>query len=126
LVEKVFVVAVPLAVLLFPVSKFVPQIYDWTMRLRIRRLYDEIRFIESEMKEGAEIDASVLNAKLDLIDQRANLLQLPNVYASSLYTLRSHIDLVRSRLTAITAADKVRTAARSSRAALVTTTGAAM
>jgi uncharacterized membrane protein (DUF485 family) len=79
-----------------------PQTYDWMMQLRIRRLYDEIRLIESEMKvEGTKIDAGALNAKLDLIDQRANQMQLPNVYASSLYTLRSHIDLVRARLAAM-------------------------
>jgi hypothetical protein len=126
LVEKVLVVLVPLVALLFPVFKFLPQSYDWMMQLRIRRLYDEIRFIEREMKEGTEIDASVLNAKLDLIDQRANLLQLPNVYASSLYTLRSHIDLVRTRLTAMTAADKGRVAARSSTAAPVSTIADAM
>jgi hypothetical protein len=73
------------------------------MQLRIRRLYDEIRLIESEMEaRGTEIDRSALSAKLDLIDQRANHLQLPSVYASSLYTLRSHIDLVRTRLAALT------------------------
>jgi len=103
LVEKVLVVLVPLAALLFPVFKFLPQSYDWIMQLRIRRLYDEIRLIESEMEtQGTEIDRSALSTKLDLIDQRANHLQLPNVYASSLYTLRSHIDLVRTRLTAMT------------------------
>jgi TRAP-type uncharacterized transport system substrate-binding protein len=103
LVEKVLVVLVPLAALLFPVFKFLPQSYDWIMQLRIRRLYDEIRLIESEMEvQGTEIDRSALNAKLNLIDQRANHLQLPNVYASSLYTLRSHIDLVRTRLAAMT------------------------
>ena len=103
LVEKVLVVLLPLAALLFPVFKFLPQWYDWIMQLRIRRLYDEIRSIESEMEvQGTEIDRSALNAKLNLIDQRANHLQLPNVYASSLYTLRSHIDLVRTRLAAMT------------------------
>jgi TRAP-type uncharacterized transport system substrate-binding protein len=72
LVEKVLVVLVPLAVLLFPVFKFLPQSYDWIMQLRIRRLYDEIRLIESEMEaQGTEIDRSALNTKLDLIDQRA-------------------------------------------------------
>jgi hypothetical protein len=49
--------------------------------------------------QGTEIDASALNAKLDLIDQRANHLQLPTVYAS--HTLRSHIDLLRTRLSAM-------------------------
>jgi TRAP-type uncharacterized transport system substrate-binding protein len=102
LVEKVLVVLVPLAALLFPVFKFLPQSYDWMMQLRIRRLYDEIRLIESEMEAlGTKIDRSALNTKLNLIDQRANHLQLPNVYASSLYTLRSHIDLVRTRLAAM-------------------------
>lgn len=101
LVEKVLVVLVPLAALLFPVFKFLPQSYDWMMQLRIRRLYDEIRSIESEMEaQGTEIDRSALSTKLDSIDRRANHLQLPNVYASSLYTLRSHIDLVRTRLVA--------------------------
>ena len=94
---------IPLVALLYPVFRFLPQSYDWMMQLRIRRLYDEIRSIESEMEaEGTEIDASALNAKLNMIDQRANHLQLPTVYASSLYTLRSHIDLVRTRLTAMT------------------------
>ena len=103
LVEKVLVVIIPLAALLYPVFRFLPQTYDWMMQLRIRRLYDEIKSIESEMEvEGTEIDASALNAKLNMIDQRANHLQLPTVYASSLYTLRSHIDLVRTRLAAMT------------------------
>jgi TRAP-type uncharacterized transport system substrate-binding protein len=103
LVEKVLVVLLPLAALLFPVFKFLPQSYDWMMQLRIRRLYDEIRSIESEMEnQGTNIDSSALNAKLNLIDQRAHHLQLPTVYASSLYTLRSHIDLVRTRLAATT------------------------
>src|SRR6516225_3621805 len=73
LVEKVLVVIIPLAALLYPVFRFLPQTYDWMMQLRIRRLYDEIRSIESEMEvEGTEIDASALNAKLNMIDQRAN------------------------------------------------------
>ncbi|WP_128089440.1 hypothetical protein [Bradyrhizobium viridifuturi] len=59
--------------------------------------------IESEMEaQGVKIDVSALNTKLDLIDQRANHLQLPNVYASSLYTPRGHIDLVCTRLAAMT------------------------
>jgi hypothetical protein len=102
LVEKTLVVLIPLAALLYPVFKLLPQMYDWTMQLRIRRLYDEIRSIESDMEaQGPQFDANALNAKLDQIDQRANHLQLPTVYASNLYTLRSHIDLVRTRLAKI-------------------------
>ena len=69
------------------------------MQLKITRLYDEIRSIESDMEaQGPEFNPNALNAKLDQIDRRANHLRLPTVYASNLYTLRSHIDLVRTRL----------------------------
>jgi TRAP-type uncharacterized transport system substrate-binding protein len=99
LVEKTIVVLIPLAALLYPGFRFLPQMYDWLMQLKIRRLYDEIRSIEGDMEaQGPEFEAGALNAKLDQIDQRANHLQLPTVYASNLYTLRSHIDLVRARL----------------------------
>lgn len=101
LVEKILVVLIPLAALLYPAFRFLPQTYDWMMQLKIRRLYEEIRSIESDMEtHGPAFDANALNAKLDQIDQRANHLQLPAAYASSLYTLRSHIDLVRTRLAA--------------------------
>jgi TRAP-type uncharacterized transport system substrate-binding protein len=99
LVEKILVVFVPMAALLYPMFKFLPQIYDWIMQLRIRRLYDEMRLIESVMgAEGHGHDADAMVAKLDQLDERANHQQLPRVYASMLYTLRLHINLVRSRL----------------------------
>jgi len=99
LVEQTLVVMLPLAALLYPLSKLLPQTYDWFMQRKIMRLYDEIRSIESDMEaKGPQFDAKALHAKLDQIDLRANHLRLPTVYASNLYTLRSHIDLVRARL----------------------------
>jgi hypothetical protein len=99
LVERVLVVFIPLAVLLYPMFKLLPQMYDWIMQSRITRLYDEMRSIESEMEsEGQGHDFDKINAKLEELSTRANRLSLPTTYASMLYTLRSHIDLVRSRL----------------------------
>ena len=50
LVEKVLVVFVPLAILLYPVFKLLPKAYDWLMQSRILRLYDEMRSIENEIE----------------------------------------------------------------------------
>jgi hypothetical protein len=75
--------------------------YDWFMQSRIMRLYDEMRSIESEMESGGQgYDAGTINAKLEELSNRANRLSLslPTAYASSLYTLRIHMNLVRSRL----------------------------
>jgi len=101
LVEKVLVVFVPLAVLLYPAFKFLPQAYDWLMRSKILRLYDEMRSIESEIESaGLDRNRDAINAKLDQLHQRANQLRLPTTYASALYTLRSHLNIVRARLSA--------------------------
>ena len=81
--------------------KLLPQMYDWFMQSRIMRPYDEMRSIESEMEsEGQGYDADTINAKLEELSNRANRLSLshPTAYASSLYTLRSHMNLVRSRV----------------------------
>lgn len=99
LVEKVLFVFVPLAALLYPMFKLLPQFYDWIMQLRIRRLYEEMWSIESEMEGQRQgHDANAINEKLDRLSQRADRLRLPSAYASSLYTLRSHIGMVRARL----------------------------
>ncbi|MFZ0096167.1 MAG: hypothetical protein WAK97_19790, partial [Pseudolabrys sp.] len=99
LVERLLVVFLPVAVLLYPMFKLLPQMYDWIMQSRIMRLYDEMRSIEGEMESGGQgYDADTIDSKLEDLGNRANRLSLPTSYASSLYTLRSHIDLVRGRL----------------------------
>jgi|ERR1035437_903268 TRAP-type uncharacterized transport system substrate-binding protein len=99
LVERLLVVFVPLAALLYPLFKFMPNIYDWFMRSKIIRLYDEMRLIENEMEgQGQVHNGNKIYAKLDQLEQRANRLNLPTAYASTLYTLRSHIGLIRDRL----------------------------
>ena len=99
LVERVLVVFIPLAVLLYPMVKLLPRMYDWLMQSRILRLYDEMRSIEREIEtEGQAHNLDAISAKLDRLNQRANRLRLPTTYASTLYTLRSHLDLVRARL----------------------------
>ena len=98
LVERMIVVFIPLGAVLYPIFKFLPQIYDWAMQLKIRRLYDEMRAIESEMETQTGNNVDAIDAKLEDLGQRANRLSLPTSYASMLYTLRSHINLVRGRL----------------------------
>ena len=67
--------SIPLAVLLFPFFKFLPQLYGWTMRSKITGLYNEMRSIEREMEtQGQGQDADAMIAKLDHLDQRRAIL----------------------------------------------------
>ncbi len=99
LLEKIIVVFLPLIAVVYPIFKLLPQLYDWFMQSRILRLYDEMKSIESEIESGSGgIGRDAINAKLDHLALRANQLRLPTTYASALYTLRSHMNLVRARL----------------------------
>jgi len=99
LTGRLLVVLIPLAALLYPLFKLLPLMYGWIMRSKILPLYNEMRLIEHEIEDqDGGHDADTMIAKLDRLDQRASRLKLPTGYASMLYMLRAHIDLVRERL----------------------------
>jgi hypothetical protein len=80
--------------------RLLPRLYDWAMRSKVLRLYGELRFLEDEMASarGSGRDTRDLSARLDRLEEQANQLRVPRAYASMLYSLRDHIDLVRERL----------------------------
>lgn len=97
---KLILLAIPILGVLYPLMRFLPSLYDWTMRAKISRLYGELRFLEDEMMaaRGKDADVSTMVARLDRLEGQANHLRVPLTYASMLYMLRNHIDLVRERL----------------------------
>ena len=60
------------------------------------------RLLEGEMAKAATGDGTnrgELAARLDQLEKEANQVKMPVAYASMLYELRNHIDLVREGLT---------------------------
>jgi len=100
LMGKLFILLIPIPGVLYPMMRFLPQAYDWAMRSKVFRIYGELRFLEDEMaiarKSGGDMDEMI--ARLDRLEQQANHLKVPLAYASMLYMLRHHIDLVRAGL----------------------------
>jgi hypothetical protein len=69
------------------------------VRRKISRLYGELRFLEEELATlGGKNIASKIAIQLEELEQQANRLKVPITYASMLYMLRHHIDLVRTNL----------------------------
>ena len=88
----------PLIALIYPIFKLVPILYDWFMQSKIEKLYAQMRTVEGARDSNldeASVEAS--NRELDLLELQASRLPLPAAYDSSLYTLRSHIALIRER-----------------------------
>jgi hypothetical protein len=98
-VGRLLVILIPVIGVLFPIVRFVPMLYAWGIRRRIFRLYGELKFLEAEMEvRGVQTQVKDLLDRLDRLEDRANHLRVPTMFAQLLYTLRHHITLVRRRL----------------------------
>lgn len=103
LIDRLFVMLLPLFAVVIPLSKVIPAIYNWRMRARVYRWYGELKFLEAEIDRAGQ-DGHSLAAidtflgRLDRIEERAARRKLPLAFSNELYTLREHIALVRRRL----------------------------
>jgi TRAP transporter TAXI family solute receptor len=99
LIGKLVILLIPILGVLYPMMRFLPVLYDWTMRHKISRLYGELRFLEEELEtlSGKNVAGKIV-MELEQLEQQANRLKVPVAYASMLYMLRLHIDLVRTGL----------------------------
>ncbi len=99
LAGRLLLILIPVVGVLYPVMRLVPVLYAWGVRRRIFRLYGELKFLEAEMDVRApEAGVEDLIDRLDGIEDRANHLRVPTMFAQLLYTVRHHIGLVRTRL----------------------------
>jgi TRAP transporter TAXI family solute receptor len=98
-VDRLLIIIIPLIGLMYPLLRFMPFVYDWSMRRRIYRLYGELWLLEHELESSRGADkAGDLNAKLDRLEEKADRLRLPKAYVDMLYKLKEHVILVRERL----------------------------
>lgn len=98
-VSKFALLLVPLLVILFPVFRIAPGLYQWQMRNRVWKHYVALRHIEREAQaasQPAEFDGLV--QRLDAIEAEVARLRLPVRFREYAYALRVHLDLVRRRI----------------------------
>jgi hypothetical protein len=90
---------VPIFVLLIPLLKVAPAIYNWRVRSKVFRIYGELKFLEDDLKN--HFDPAKLGDyrnRLDSIDDEASVLHVPLGFTDLTYTLREHVNLVRGIL----------------------------
>jgi hypothetical protein len=98
-IERMVLVAVPLAGFLIPVLKAGPAIYRWRSRRRLLYWYGQLKALESTIVDSEPIDQ--LQAQRDAlanIDEAVAAIPVPLGFADQYYDLRAAIDLVRQRL----------------------------
>jgi TRAP-type uncharacterized transport system substrate-binding protein len=87
---------IPLLVILYPLLRLAPTIYDWLERRRVYRLYSELKTLEDEMfYAGPSMNGKDLVERLDQLEDRASHLSVPTPFKPLVYGLRLHIEMVR-------------------------------
>jgi hypothetical protein len=97
LIDRMWVVLVSIIAVLIPLSRIVPPLYEFRIRSRVFRWYAQLREIELRLEEP-EVPKAALTEELDALDAKVQRLPVPLSHTDELYTLRSHIQLVRRRL----------------------------
>ena len=95
LIDRMWVVLVSIIAILLPLSRVVPPLYQFRIRSRIFRWYAQLRSVEDAMSKRPQAE---LLKELQDIDNRVEQIAVPLSYADELYSLRSHIQMVRRRL----------------------------
>ena len=99
LVERLFVMILPLVMVLLPLLKFAPAIYSWRVRSKIVRCYGDLKFLEIDVRQHYNPPQhQEYVAHLERIENTASTLNIPLAFSDLLYTLREHINLVREEL----------------------------
>ena len=96
LVERLWVLVLPLVAIVLPLMKLVPPLYAWRIRSRVYRWYGELKFLEQEVAAHPPPERiPALLERLDRIDHAVAQVSVPLAYADQLYTLKEHVRLVR-------------------------------
>ena len=99
LIDRMVVMLVPVLAILIPVVRFTPTVYAWRIKSRIYRWYGKLKVLEIDL-QSAKTAAQLreLAERLEAIEDSVSHIPTPLAFSEYLYNLRSHIELVRSRL----------------------------
>lgn len=98
--DRLVVLLIPVITILVPVFKFAPMLYGWRIRKRLWHWYDELKKLEIAMAEAPQ-DHEKHMAEIERIEDAVSGIPIPLQYSEQYYNLRSHVEFVQRRLTAL-------------------------
>ena len=92
LLQRLAIVILPLAGILYPLWSLLPGFYKWHMENRIYRLYGELEFIEGALRRSRDPEErSQMLVRIEELDHRALELDVPSSYSERSFNLKAHI-----------------------------------
>jgi TRAP-type uncharacterized transport system substrate-binding protein len=84
----------------FPLFHFLPQIYNWLTRRRLIYWYGQLKALEASFDASRNVEnLTEKQAAVERIEEAVSHIRIPLTFSDQLYNLRSHIDIVRRKIT---------------------------
>jgi TRAP-type uncharacterized transport system substrate-binding protein len=100
LLDRALVVMLPALLVIIPIIRYIPEIYNWNIRRRINRRYGQLMALERQSLRGLSAEErAALIEHVAKIEKSVIGLKLPGSHATQLFTLRQHLQFVRDKLT---------------------------
>jgi TRAP transporter TAXI family solute receptor len=100
LVQRLVFLLVPLAAILIPLARLLPEIISRRQKSGLYRRYGELKYLEKDLMSRTLDDEERHKAKgqLDRIEKELVQARFPLDLSDRVYTLRQHVDFVRAQL----------------------------
>lgn len=100
LIDRAYILILPVVGIIFPLFRIVPWIYNWRIKQRIFRWYRKLKILERDLSK-AKVSPGFLARKeqeLEKIEESVWHLSVPLQFSADLYTLRDHVEFVHKRI----------------------------
>lgn len=99
LVDRAFILILPLIGIILPLARLVPVIYNWRMKRRILHWYRELKNLEHSLPKQAPLDLiEQKEHELARIEDGVQRISVPIHLSADSYDLRNHVDFVKRRI----------------------------
>lgn len=89
-------VAIPILAILIPLIAYIPALRDLSLRIRLSRIYAELKVLERAAADPSARDKC--SQTLIDIQTRVNAMKVSSLESKELYDLKGHVNMVRERL----------------------------
>jgi TRAP transporter TAXI family solute receptor len=97
--ERLKILLIPLLTLLYPLFKVTPPAFRWQIRRRIFKWYKRLKKLDVRAYEATTPEeAAAIREELNVMDKMVMETSVPLSYTDAIYSLRIHMNLIRTRL----------------------------
>ena len=100
-IQRLIAVLATVIAVVIPLFHYLPQLYRWNVRRRLLYWYARLQALEAAIESnsgGTKTSAEVQN-ELQRIEDAVSHIRFPLAFSDQVYNLRSHIEIVRRRIT---------------------------